>query len=81
MRTTIDTNSAVGRRAVDALFALYLSWRETCDAVQQAYERWTDADRAQRGPAYAGYVAALDGEEHAARVYADQIERISRSSA
>jgi hypothetical protein len=77
MRTGIRSDSTLGRRSIDALLEVYVSWREECNAVRQAYESWAGSDRGQRGLAYAGYVAALDREEHAARAYADQIERIS----
>ena len=39
--------------------------------------RWVDSTRAEGRLAYARYVAALDREEHAARVYASQIERVA----
>jgi hypothetical protein len=78
MRTFIDSDSAPLQRSIDALLEVYLSWRAECDAVRQAYQSWTDSDRSQRALAYAGYVAALDREEHAAGVYAHQIEHVSR---
>jgi hypothetical protein len=78
MRTFIDSDSAPLRRSIDALLEVYLSWRAECDVVRQAYQSWTDSDRSERVLAYAGYVAALDREEHAACAYAHQIERVSR---
>ena len=78
MRTMISTDSALGRRSIDALLELYVCWREECNAVQQAYQWWADSDREQRGLAYAGYVAALDREEHAAHAYAQQLDTIER---
>jgi hypothetical protein len=78
MTTFVDTDSTPLRRAIDALLEVYLSWRAECDAVRQTYRSWTDSNRSQRALAYAGYVAALDREEHAARAYAHQIERVSR---
>lgn len=80
MRTIISTDSALGRRSIDALFELYVSWREECNVVEQAYQWWAGSDRGQRGLAYAGYVAALDREEHAARAYAHQLDAIGRSA-
>jgi hypothetical protein len=76
--TTIDT--ALGRQAVDALLERYVAWREECETVWQAYQRWVDADRHERWLAHAGYLAALDREERAARTYADHIERVRRIS-
>ena len=54
---------------VDALFDTYLEWRDESKAVERAYERWTDSERAERRLAYAVYRAALDREEKAADVY------------
>jgi hypothetical protein len=79
MRTIISTDSALVRRSIDALLEVYVSWREECNAVHQAYQWWAGSDRGQRGLAYAGYVAALDREEHAARAYAHQLNTIERS--
>jgi hypothetical protein len=78
MRTVTNTNTALGRQSIDVMLERYVSWCEECHAVRLAYQRWADAERRERGLAYAGYVAALDREEHAARAYADQIERVSR---
>jgi hypothetical protein len=78
MRTLADRGGALGRWAVDELLEGYVSWREECQAVRLAYEQWVGSDRGERGLAYAGYVAALDREEHAARTYADRIERIGQ---
>jgi hypothetical protein len=74
MLTPIDT--ALGRRAVDALLERYVAWREECETVWLAYQRWVDADRHERWLAHAGYLAALDREERAARSYADHIEHV-----
>jgi hypothetical protein len=65
--------------ALDVLLERYLSWREECDAVRVAYQRWGRAGGAQRESAYADFIAALNREEHAARIYARQhgwVERI-----
>jgi len=72
------SNIANGRFAVDLLLDCYVSWREECLTVRVAYDRWSEGDRLDRQRAYAGYLAALDREEQAARVYADQLERVSR---
>ena len=78
MSTVTDSDSAVARRSIDLLLELYVSWREHCAAVRGAYQCWDRSDRAEGALAYAAYVAALDGEEHAAGAYAAQIERLSR---
>jgi hypothetical protein len=47
---------------------------------QRQPREWADSGRGERGAAYAGYLAALDREEHAAGVYAEQIELVRRVS-
>jgi hypothetical protein len=76
MLTTIDT--ALGRWAVDAQLERYVAWREECETVWQAYQRWVDADCHERWLAHAGYVAALDREERAACTYANHVEHVGR---
>jgi hypothetical protein len=76
--SVISGDSALRRRWIDAVFDLYLCWREECQAVEQAYQWWTDSDRGHRALAYAGYVAAVDREEQAARAYAEQLEYVTR---
>jgi hypothetical protein len=78
MSTVYSSDSAFPGRSIDALLELYVCWREECHAVRQTYQRWVEADRDQRRLAYAGYIAALDREEHAAHAYADQTRRLSR---
>ena len=77
MRTEFGSDSAVGRWAGDELLECYLSWREECHAVRLAYQRWVDSAQAEGRLGYVGYVAALDREEQAARIYADRTERFS----
>jgi len=76
MKTLTNIDAASGQSLMDALLPQYVSWREQSHAVRLAYQQWTDSARAERRPAYVGYLAALDGEGHAARVYADQIKRV-----
>jgi hypothetical protein len=78
MGTVTDSTTRFGRWAIDEMLNRYISWREECYAVQAAYQRWTDSDRRERRLAYAGYLAALDREERAARIYAVHVERVSR---
>jgi len=73
--------AALGRWEIDELLERYVWWSEERYAVRQAYQRWADSDRGERGLAYAGYLGALDREEHAARTYADHIDRIARIAA
>jgi hypothetical protein len=81
MRTTPDRMRLSDGWAVDQLLEGYVSWREECEEVWMAYERLAARDRTERRAAYAAYLAALEREEHAARTYADQIERVRRISA
>jgi hypothetical protein len=76
MKTLTNNNAASGQSLVDALLPYYVSWREQSLAVRLAYQQWTESARAERKPAYTEYLAALYREGHAARVYADQIERV-----
>ena len=66
------------RRAMDAAIDAYVSWREECAAVREAYRRWTGATVASRSLAFDAYLAALAREERAARVYAAFIGRAGR---
>lgn len=61
---------------VDALIDTYAEWREECEAVERAYGRWADCERAERHFAYAAYRAALDREEKAAAVYRVAVARL-----
>jgi hypothetical protein len=81
MDTVTDSATAFGQWAIDEMLERYISWREDCAAVRIAYQQWVDSDRRERGLAYAGYLAALDREERAARTYADHVERVRRIAA
>jgi hypothetical protein len=76
MSTVIDRHSQIDPWWVDVLLERYVHWREECITVRHNYQAWNDSDRDQRSLAYAGYLAALEREEQAARAYADQIERV-----
>ena len=60
----------------DAFIDSWVSWRESCQDVHDAYRSWTESARPQRAMAFAGYRAALDREQHAASIYSDLAERI-----
>ena len=77
MSTVVGSHNSLAWRSIDVLLERYVSWREHSAAVREAYHRWDTSDRGERALAYAGYVAALDHEEHAARSYAVQIERVT----
>jgi hypothetical protein len=57
------------RSLADEFIESWVCWREACEDVHGAYERWQLCDPAQRGLAFAGYRAALDREDQAARVH------------
>ncbi|HEY1514817.1 MAG TPA: hypothetical protein VGF91_00260 [Solirubrobacteraceae bacterium] len=66
---------------VDRLIELYCDWRAECWAVRSAYGQFTAASAEDRTLAYAAYRAALDREEAAADVYAEQLTVVaSRAS-
>jgi hypothetical protein len=78
MDTITDSTIAFVRRTTDELVERYISWREESSAVRVAYQQWASSGRGERTLAYAGYVAALDREEQAARAYAGHVDRIRR---
>ena len=57
-------------RLVDGLIDAYVDWRAACDEVGDAYRSWTLEMGSGNGVAFGRYMAALDGEEYAAEVYA-----------
>src|SRR5947209_4025292 len=65
----------------DALIDLYVDWREECCAVRAAYERWHQAEKDDSAAAFAAYGAALDREERAGNIYAEQVRRVALSDA
>lgn len=58
---------------VDQLIELYCDWRSQCWAVRSSYAQFTAAPAEDRTLAYAAYRAALDREEAAADLYAEQL--------
>jgi hypothetical protein len=78
-RPAADTGSGLTferRSLVDAFLDSYVSWREACEDVRSAYQRWGESLSAQRGLAYESYRAALDREERAAHVHSSSTERL-----
>jgi len=61
---------------VDEFIDSWVCWREACEDVQRAYERWGKCTTSQRVLAFASYRAALDREDQAARVYSVWTERL-----
>jgi len=64
------------RSTVDAFMDSWVCWREACEDVRSAYERWGRAEAPERALAFLSYRAALGREEQAARVHAMSTERV-----
>ena len=59
----------IDKRLIDEAFEAYLEWRGECLALERAYGFWRGAGRFDARGAFWAYRAALEREEHAARVY------------
>jgi hypothetical protein len=68
-------DSLIDERVLDEAIDSYVAWREECDVVRDAYERWTQASGADAAWAFAEYQAALDREGRIAEVYGDLMAR------
>ena len=66
------------KRLVDKLVDAYVAWRETCARVDDTYRYWASETGPRGGVAFGLYVAALDAEERAAKVYAGLVRRAER---
>jgi hypothetical protein len=64
------------KTATDELLDSYLAWRGASTGVQAAYDRWEGSLRSERDVAFGGYLAALQLEHHAARVYQRRLEHV-----
>jgi hypothetical protein len=64
------------KRLVDGLIDAYVSWREACLQVKDAYGFWATKRGQGATSAFGRYVAALDREERAAEVYAGLVRRV-----
>lgn len=64
------------RWLTDAFLDSYVSWREACDEVRSAYQRWGSAARGDAALAFAAFLAALDQEERAAGIHWEWAERL-----
>jgi hypothetical protein len=63
------------KRLVDAVVVAYVDWRDMCTCVNDAYRLWASDPGDWDSVAFYLYMAALDAEEHAARVYAGLVRR------
>jgi len=66
------------KRLVDRLIDAYVSWREACLQVSDAYGSWASETGIGATSAFGRYMAALDREECAAEVYAGLVRRAGR---
>jgi hypothetical protein len=64
------------RAATDDLLDAYVAWRAAALRVRAAYTTWEECANSDRDPAFAVYLATLDREEHAAGMYAAQIDLV-----
>jgi hypothetical protein len=60
----------------DEFLESYVCWREACEDVRLACERWWSSAPLDRALVFAGYRAALDREEHASRVHSERVQRL-----
>ncbi len=70
-------SAQVPSELIDRLIELYCDWRSQCWNVRAAYAQFTAATADDRAVAYAAYLAALDREESAADLYAEQVARVA----
>src|SRR5437763_1786781 len=63
-------NKLSHKRLVDRLIDAYVSWREACLQVSDAYGSWANETGLGATSAFGRYMAALDREERAARTTA-----------
>jgi len=68
-------NKLTHKRVVDKLIDAYVSWREACLRVSDAYGSWASETGPRATSSFRWYMAALDQEERAADVYAGLVRR------
>jgi len=68
-------NKLSHKRLVDRLVDAYVSWREECLRVTDAYGSWVRETGPGVESAFGRYMAALEQEERAAEVYARLVRR------
>lgn len=71
-------NKLSQKKLVDRLVDAYVSWREACLRVSDAYRSWGSGTGQAATPAFGSYMAALDQEERAAEIYAGLVRRASQ---
>jgi hypothetical protein len=66
---------------VDEFMESYVAWRESCEAVREAYREWAASALHRRDLAFESYRAALDWEELAAQVHSSRVARVRAADA
>ena len=69
MKLPRTRNGWMERLLIDDAFDAYLEWRDESAEVCHAYKRWNGAPEREARRKFWAYRAALEREEHAARVY------------
>jgi hypothetical protein len=75
-RAEAELTADRSRSLVDKFLDSRIRWLEACEDVRSAYERWRTCDAPERDLAFATYHAALDREDHAARVHSLRTARL-----
>ena len=76
MKLPRTRNRWTQRVLIDDAFDAYLGWRDESAEVRHAYKRWNVAPAREARRKYWAYRAALEREEHAARVYGRLASRL-----
>lgn len=76
MKLRRTRNRRTERLLIDDAFDAYLEWRDESAEVWHAYNRWNGAPAREARRKFSAYRAALEREEHAARVYGRLVSRL-----
>ena len=76
MKLPRTRNRWTERLLIDDAFDAYLEWRDESAEVWHAYKRWNGAPAREARKKFWAYRAALEREEHAARVYGRLVSRL-----
>jgi broad specificity phosphatase PhoE len=76
MRLPPTRNGWTEHLLIDEAFDAYLDWRDGSAEVWHAYKRWNGAPARDARRRFWAYRAALEREEHAARVYVLLVARL-----
>jgi hypothetical protein len=63
---------------LDDLLGGYVDWRESAQAVADAYARWSFASGPERAVRFAAYTATVDQEQKSAAAYAEAVTDVQR---